>query len=299
MTDRVPLHILMTLNCDPPGSKGSIESPRTWELSSRAIEGFSTRVIRAGYVPTLFVAPQCVEEHDPLLEELARRGAEIGLYLHPPQIGDGRFGKSLGQYNADDQRALIDYGAERFADVLGSRPRSFRSGHFSASDVTYRQLFELGFRQGSLAEPGRQVAIREAVWLGKPHDPHYVDPDQKLQAGTMPFLEVPITTDLEGEVAHGVPFTLQIDAGPINTLLQPTIERSLARMQREDVAFRVLCFYTSNRFDYYDETNPQTQKLEALLDELEALDEQYELIPLTLSGAHERYRMLMRTVNNA
>ncbi|HEU5090547.1 MAG TPA: hypothetical protein VFT99_23995, partial [Roseiflexaceae bacterium] len=188
MTAKPPLHVLFTLNCDPAGSRTNAEAPPTWEHSSRSIEGFCIRVSRAGFRPTLFAALSCVEEQAPLLEELGRRGAEVGLYLHPPHIGDGRFKKYLGQYSADDQRSLIDYAAERFADQLGTRPRSFRGGHFSISNDTYRILFELGFRQGSLSEPGRALALRDAIWTNAPRDPHYVDKDNYLLAGVLPFL---------------------------------------------------------------------------------------------------------------
>jgi hypothetical protein len=296
MAAQPELHIIFTLNCEPPARVGS-DAPRTWEQSARGIEGFCTRILRAGQLPTLFAAPACVEEQDPLLEEAMRRGAEVGVLLHPPQIGDGRFSKSLGEYSAEDQRSLIDYAAERFADTLGHRPRSFRGGHFSASDATFRQLFELGFRQGSLSEPGRRLPMRRAVWEGAPQDPHYVDAEQHNRAGTLPFLELPVTTDPGNEIARGVPYTLQIEAGTVDALLRPTIETALERMEREQVAFRALCFYSCTRVDYYNDDDPHSKTLEGALDLIERLSGQYAIVPATIASAHDRFWAMRRAVD--
>jgi hypothetical protein len=293
------LHILFTLNCEPPRTKVNPEAPKTWEFGCRAMEGFCTRVFRAGYTPTLFAASECIEEQQPFFEDMAQRGAEIGLLLHPPQIGDGRFTKCLGQYPAEDQRTFIDYAAEKCADRLGSRPQSFRGGLFSANDATYRVLFDLGFRQGSLSEPGRQIARFESDWAGAPHDAHYVDAEQKKQTGSLPFLELPVTTDLRGEVVKGVPLTLQLAMGTFDALLKPTIEYALERMDREQTAFRMLCIAGANRFDYYGEQDPASESLEALLDYLEELGNTYTLVPVTAAMAHGQYRTIQRTQHNA
>ncbi|MDZ4722158.1 MAG: hypothetical protein SH847_27155 [Roseiflexaceae bacterium] len=297
MAEKPHLHVLFTINCPPPGVRANPDSPRTWEHSARAIEGFCVRTVRAGYPPTLFAASACVDEQAPLFDDVVRRGAEVGLFLHPPEIGDGRFSRYLGQYSVEDQRSLIEYSAEKITSTLGLRPRSFRSGFFSASNVTFRQLFELGFRQGSLSEPGRRIASREAVWDGAIADPHYINPEDRLRAGTMPFLEIPVTTNPAEELARGMPHALQIEAGNVDALLQPTIERHLARMQREDVAFRVLCITTSTRIDYYSDSEKHTQTLEKLFDWLETLAETHTMVPVTAALAHERFRVLRRTID--
>jgi hypothetical protein len=293
------LYILFSLNCEPPRTKLNTEAPRTWDIAARAVEGFCTRVIRAGYPPTLFIASECVEEQEPMFEDLAKRGAEIAMLMHPPQIGDGRFTKNLGQYSADDQRTLINYAAEKFADRLGTRPHSFRGGYFSANDFTYRVLFDLGFRQGSLSEPGRRIARYDAIWVDAPHDPHYVDPEHKERIGSMPFLELPVTTDTDGEVARGIPLTLELAMGTFDALLRPTVEGALARMERNQAPFRLLCIAAANRLDYYPDNDPPAQSLEALLDMFEVLAETYEIIPVTAASAHDHYRAHIRMKSDA
>jgi hypothetical protein len=298
MSIKPKLHILLSMNCEPPRSKVNIEAPKTWDFGCRSIEGFCIRVNRAGYIPTLFVSSECIEEQEPLFEDFAKQGAELGLLMHPPQIGDGRFKKCLGHYSADDQRTLIDYAAEKFADKLGARPQSFRGGLFSANDATYRVLFDLGFRQGSLSEPGRQISRFESIWVDAPHDAHYVNPEQKHRAGSLPFLELPVTTDLHSEVVKGVPLTLQLTMGTFDALLRPTIEYALERMEREQTTFRMLCVAAANRLDYYADNDLPSQSLEELLDMFEALGEQYEIVPVTAASAHGHYRAAQRMVQD-
>ena len=290
MADKLPLYVLFTMNCEPPKSRTAKSGPETWEMSARSIEGFCIRLGRAGYRPTLFSSLACVEEQTPLLEDIIRRGGEIGLFLHPPQIGDGRFKHYLGQYSADDQRSLIDHHAERFADNLGSRPHSFRGGHFSANNDTFRVLFDLGFRQGSLSEPGRVLPKREAVWQNAPIDPHYVDSANKLAAGGLLFLELPVTTDPEMEIAQGVPYTLQIEAGTLEAFHRPILQAYFERMDKQPAPFLNLVFYTCNSIDYYDEENQHARTLELILDELALLADRFTIMPVTMFQAHEFYR---------
>lgn len=290
MADRAPLHVLFTINCEPPKSRFLKTGPESWEMSARSIEGFCIRLGRAGHRATLLSSLACVEEQTPLMEDVIKRGNEVGLFLHPPQIGDGRFKRYLGQYNADDQRSLIDHHAERFADHLGTRPRSFRGGHFSANNETYRVLFDLGFRQGSLSEPGRNLPNRAAVWIDAPTKPHYVSREQHHTPGDLPFLELPVTTDPDIEIARGVPYVLQIEAGTLEALHRPIIESYLERMAAEVSPFYILTFYTCNSIDFYNEENAHARTLELILDEIERLSERFKIVPVTMTHVHDLYR---------
>jgi len=155
MNELPELHVIFTMGCDPiPRKAAAGDAPRNWEVSSRAIEGYTYRLARAGFPVTLFLDPWCVEEHTPLLEELMVQKAEYGAYVHPPNLLLSRFTRHLGEYNAADQRTMIEHVTDRFYEALGIRPRSFRGGRFSASDATFKVLYELGYRQGSLSRPG-------------------------------------------------------------------------------------------------------------------------------------------------
>src|SRR5690242_6406148 len=119
MNAKPTLHILFTMDCEPVMGKSVKQAPKTWEQSARAIDGFCNLLSSMGYPATLFVSAACAEEHAPLLEELAARNFELGLYVHPPTLEGSRntrFTRHLGNYNADDQRALIEAAIDRFYD---------------------------------------------------------------------------------------------------------------------------------------------------------------------------------------
>ncbi|HWQ14539.1 MAG TPA: hypothetical protein VNL77_17205 [Roseiflexaceae bacterium] len=291
MTDRPALHIVFTMDCDVVALKRSARDvPHSWEQSARAIEGYCNRLLAAGFPPTLFVSHEAAAEHTPLLEELAGRGVELGLLLHPPMMELGRFSRNLGEYDAEEQRLIADYAAERFADAIGVRPRSVRSGKHSANDATFKVLYDLGFRQGSISRPGWDVPRFAARWHGAHPDAHYVHPADRLRPGDLPFFELPLSTDPSHRFLDGMPIELTVDSGAVDAVHRPVIEARLAAMEAGALAFRALCLSTSSRPDYYADTDQHTRTLEALIDELGALSSQYTIVPTTLAGAHERFR---------
>ncbi len=292
MTARLTIHVLFTLDCESIAIRTAKEGPRTWEQSARAIEGFSNRLLRAGYPPTLFLAPQCAVEHTPLLEELAERGAELGLYVNPLQAEHGTYHNFLGTLSPEVQRRLIDEAAERFADAFGVRPRSFRPCKHSVSDDTYRLLYELGFRQGSIAQPGFVMRRIGVNWEHVAHHPRYVDSHNHERSGDLPFLDVPVTTDPDQRQITNQPYELRIDAGTFEALHQPVIDRAIERMINDAAAFCTLCFTADNRPAYDNDDDKHSRTLEAILDYLETLREYHDLVPATLVSAHERFRAL-------
>lgn len=295
MPERITIHVLFTLDCESIAIRAAKDGPRSWEQSARAIEGYCNRLLAAGFPATLFLAPQCVIEHTPLLEELADRGVELGLYLNPLQLDDGRYRSFLGSLPAQTQRDLIDRAAERFADAIGTRPRSFRPSKHSANADTYRLLYDLGFRQGSVAQPGFLLPRLGVEWEHVPHHPRYVDATNHEQVGDLPFLDVPVTTDPDQRQINNLPYELRVDAGSLDALHQPVVERAIERMDEDGVAFRTLCFTADNRPAYDKADDRHAETLEAILDYLETLGARYDIVPLTLAGAHERYRVSPHT----
>jgi hypothetical protein len=294
MTNKPALYILFTMDCEPAMGRGLKEGPANWELAARSSEGFCARLSWAGYAATLFVSPPCAEETAPLLEDLATADVELGLYLHPRHLGDNRFKKPLGKYAAEEQQALVEAGIERFRDALGVRPQSFRSALFSASDATYGVLFGLGFRQGSISSPGRDVPRDAARWTGAEPGVHYVDADDRLKAGNLPFLEVPVTTDPTRVGRAGWADDLWLESGEFEKWHRPIVQRQLERMAAENVEFRSLCIFTRNRVPYHEDAIAPSKTLEAFIDFCDELRETYEVIPTTVAGAHERWVSVTR-----
>jgi hypothetical protein len=294
MNELPELHVIFTMGCDPiPRKAAAGDAPRNWEVSSRAIEGYTYRLARAGFPVTLFLDPWCVEEHTPLLEELMVQKAEYGAYVHPPNLLLSRFTRHLGEYNAADQRTMIEHVTDRFYEALGIRPRSFRGGRFSASDATFKVLYELGYRQGSLSRPGFDARIYSAFWDGAELHPHYAHPDDRLKAGDLPFFELPITTDPERTREERMPFDLTIDSGSFEALHRPIIDMRLAQMAEAGMPFRAICISTANRYAYDKDDDKHARTLDQVLDYFEQLAGQYTIVPVTLAGAHERYRRVV------
>ena len=290
------LHILFTMDCEPVVAKAAKQAPKTWEQSGRAIEGFCDRLSSMGYPATLFVSAACAEEHGPLLEDLAERNIELGLYVHPPTLEGSRnprYPRHLGNYAEKEQRAMIESAAERFYDAIGSRPRSFRSGAFSASDATFQVLYELGFRQGSLSIPGRDLPRDAVAWNGAEPDPHYVNPADRLSAGVLPFLELPVTSDPDRFYRRGFPYELCIENSGVEDWHRPLIERSLERLEADQAPFRTLCLFTNNAPAYHRADELHSITIENLFAYFDTLEDRYDLVPTTLSGAHQHFRQLM------
>jgi hypothetical protein len=301
MNDKPRLYILFTMNCEPvigtPGKqKGPAGHPQTWEQSARSIEGFCDLLQSMGYPATLFLSAACAEEQAPLLEELAERKIELGLYVHPPTLEGSRkprFSRHLGNYNAADQRALIESATDRFYDAIGSRPHSFRAGAFSASDATFQVLYELGFRQGSLSIPGRNLPRDAISWNGAEPRPHYVNPSDRLHSGSLPFLELPVTSDPERFYVRGLSYELCIENSSVEDWHRPLIENTLERLEAEQAPFRTLCLFTHSGLAYYRNDDQHSITVERLLEYLDTLTSRYELVPTTLAGAHQHFRQLM------
>ena len=284
------LHILFTMDCERV-IRQSKHHAKTWEQSARSIDGFASCLLSAGYPVTLFVAPECAQELSPLMEELAGRGAEIGLFVDPPRLGNGHYSRPLGQYKPEHQHEIITLAAGFLEDALGMQPRSFRSGDFSASDDTFKVLYELGFRQGSLSKPGQNLPRQAASWVGAPVDAHYVDLTNRLRVGSFPFLELPATTDPAQYVYRGVPYELRIEMGTFADWVRPFIDSQIERMASEQVDFRSICIGTGNSVAYAEDDRA-SETIDALIDYFDVLGGSYEIVPVTLAGAHERFRSM-------
>ena len=286
-----PLHIAFTMDCERIRAESPPGGPDTWELSERAIRGYCERLLRHGYKPTLFLTPECAQRHAGMLSGLAERGVELGLHIHPQSLGDHRYLGYLGEYSAEMQRELVGAAAEMVTDAIGASPVSFRPGNFSANDDTYAVLYDLGFRQGSVSDPGRDCSNFAAVWKGAYSDAHYVDPNDRLALGGLPFLEVPLTTDPSRRQPSGFPYEIRIESGGFERWQEPILRNTMDRMVREETPFRTICVLTHNTFPYDDDLDPRAQTLDAMLAHFRELEScQVEVVPVTLQEAHTRFR---------
>lgn len=292
MSPGPPLAVLFTMDCLPPARKRGINPhPRTWEVSARNIDAFCARLIGGGHVPTLFCSLSVVANHTPLFEEYASAGAEVALLVDPSELRHS-LRHQLGHYGGDDQREIVRVSVHRFSQLLGSRPRSVRTMEFSASDETFAVLRREGFLQGSVSEPGRRVRQYQAMWEGAVPDPHLADPGDRLHAGNLEFLEVPVTTDA-AQSTGGVPPELCLDVGKFEQWHRPLAEAQLDRMEREGVGFRALCWLAHSGPPYGDADAPCTRALQSAIDFADSLRERFQVTSMTVAQAHSEFRRLV------
>jgi len=274
---REPLYVVFTMDCERIAAESPEGGPEDWDLSERAIAGFCETLLGEGIRPTLFLMPETAQRHKRLLRGLAAQGVDLGMHMHPQCFGDHRHTRYLGEYDRDEQSAILAEGLDTVGDALGARPRSFRSGNFSASDDTFPVLHELGFRQGCVSNPGRNIARFHAYWTGACQDVHRADAVDRLVAGQLDFLEVPLTTDPDRVDSNGWAPELRIESGGFRAHHLPIIERALERMDTERVAFRALCVFTHNCFDYSDGGVEQSGTLRDLVRHFGTLAEHHDV----------------------
>ncbi|MBI3973083.1 MAG: hypothetical protein HY332_17530 [Chloroflexi bacterium] len=277
------------MDCPPPGARALPHGPATWEAGGRAIDAFCTTVLRAGFAATLFVTPEAADAHAPLLEEYAGSGVDVGLLLQPPTLRGAGYKRYLGAYPGELQQQVVQDAVRRFEDALERRPLSVRSAMFSASDETFPQLATARFRQSSISSPGRRTPKYQAVWAGAAADTHFASATDRLQAGALPLVEVPATTDAT-QCRGGLSPDLAVENGTLDRWHAPLIASQLERHEREQIAFRTLCFVTTSRFPYQDRSSRPRYTLESLLSYLVGIDERYDVVPSTLAEAYAHFR---------
>lgn len=273
------IFIIFTMDCErirrysPPGG------PETWELSERSIKGFSEVLEDNGLTATFFIVPETAEKHRTLWLDLASRGFELALHYHPQSFRDGRWKDYLGGYPYLQQKVQLKEAVGDWVKALGVKPESFRPGNFSANDDTFRVLYELGFRQGSLTVPGRNIPEYKAVWVEANPYPHHVSPYNRLVEDGIDFFEVPVTVDMEKRVWQGKnPLELRVEFAELEDHIE-TIEKWVRHLVEADIQVKHLAAITHNTFDYSDKSSEIRKKLEGIARYVYRIPEEYGLNP--------------------
>jgi len=288
------LYVAFTMDCERIAAESPPGGPESWETSERAISGFCDTLLDQGITPSLFLTPECGNQHRRLLRKISRKGVELGLHVHPQSLGDHRYGRYLGQYDREAQRSIIGGAAESFRRTFGRRPGSFRPGNFSANEETFSVLVELDFRQGSVSDPGRNCPQFAASWRGSHPLPHWASAEDRLIPGNLPFLEVPLTTDPSRLHGNGFPYELRVESGNFDDYHRGIIEGALRHIRRNPGAFPALCLFTHNYFDYRDPGCQQAITLANIIDYLDTLRRDHEVRPVTLESMRQRFVELHR-----
>ncbi len=287
------LHVAFTMDCERVAAHSPPGGPETWEISERAIRGYCDRLLDAGFAPTLFCVPECAEYHTDMLLDYATRGVELGLHVHPRSFRGGDWTGYLAEYDRAMQRHIIAEELAATAAALRQRPTSFRAGNLSASDETFSVLVELGFQQGSNSIPGRNAPHFAAVWEGACPDAHWADEHSRLRPGTLPFLEVPITTDPSRRTPEGSPYELRIEHGTFEDYHRRTLESAIEDVDRRGASFLSICILTHNFFDYSDGQEVMTSTLDGFINYLRGMNTR-DVVAVTMTEAREAFEASSR-----
>jgi peptidoglycan/xylan/chitin deacetylase (PgdA/CDA1 family) len=282
--DTAVLYACFTMDCEEVGANQG--GPVTWEYGERAIRGYCETLSGHGLGATLFVVPKAANRYAATLRELARAGIEVGLHYHPQDHG---YPDYLGAFSAEEQEKMLREGMEQWSQALGSAPRVFRPGNFSANDATFPTLTRLGFLAGSVSCPLRNFVEAKANWVGALLYPHFAHKANRLLAGDLPFYEVPVTVDWESVMWGGkTPLELRIemvDARNHGYTVRKAVKRQLEAKSRQPC----LVVVTHNIFDYANPTEFRRQVLDGLVAEMQRTAEMNGLAlrPATLTGLRE------------
>lgn len=278
--------VYFNLSIDCEATQPSVSNP---DLGERATRGLADVLEYEGWRGTFFVIPADLEAHILLYKEMLKRGHEIGLHLHPSAQGYAEF---CGIYSAEMQEKIIGEAVNRFAKVMGSRPRSFCMGYGSANDYTYPVIVKLGFRHGMCSVPGRILPECASVWAGAPLFMHYVHPYNRLLIGDLDFVEIPNTIDWESRMWGGKhPQDLRIELVDAKNHFY-TIEKSLRRQIEEKVPVKLIHACTHNIFDYGDPKDFRRQTLEGVIKHFKniACNAKFKTAGVTLNEIASLYR---------
>jgi len=280
--------VAFTMDCErirrysPPGG------PESWELSERAIMGFVHVLEDNGFSGTFFIVPETAMRHRDLWLELKERGFELALHYHPQSFRNGEWRDYLGGYSYEEQKVQLSEAIKDWSRALGMRPESFRPGNFSANDHTFRVLYDLGFRQGSVSSPERNLPEYKAVWIGANPYPHHVSPTNRLIEGKLDFFEIPATVDRDKRVWNGKnALELRVEMAELDDHKE-TVDKWLRHLAENDIPIKHVVALTHNVFDYSDRMNEMRKRLEGIINYVYRFSDVYGLnvIPSTIKQIH-------------
>jgi hypothetical protein len=268
---RETLYLSFFIDCE--STQPQVRNP---ELGERATRGFAEVLEARGLRGTFHVIPGDAQVHAALYRDLASRGHEVGLHLHPAAYGKPDF---LGLFGPDEQRDLFAQGIDRFAQALGFFPHTVCPGYLSTNDFTYGVLRELGFRHGTTSFPTRTLAECASVHATAPLDAHYAHPFNRVLPGdgSFDFVELPPTVDPESRMwggKHPQDWRVELVDAKNHRF---TIDKAVKRQVEQRVPIKMLRGITHNIFEFGDPKDFRRQTLEGMLDAAVKIAEAHNL----------------------
>ena len=255
--ERLPseVHLFFTMDCervlDRDMSKHGIWGPPDWAFSERSIRRFDAILADEKLMATYFIVPDVARAHAKTWAELAARGNELGMHLHPQGFGDMKWKQFMPEYTQADQLKLLDEAMTAWQKAIGYRPLVFRPGNFSGSPTMFPTLLRAGLVAGSVSLPGRVRPAYHANWA------EFSPEAQFLPAGVDradAFLELPVTVrrgSADDGGRHRDPAHLRVEACSIGPEQFAEIIRKHLSAPPADASMpRILVVMTHNTPDY-------------------------------------------------
>ena len=286
------VYVLLTMDCEtaksdvtPYATQMSGSGPLDYRESERSIRGYVETAASYGFPTTLFAHPEVAVGNTELLLALEKHGACLGLHLHPYKLKGQNYKYDLGAYSATEQREILYRAMQVWESALGKPPQYFRAGYFSANDNTYQVLHELGFRGGSLSNPGRILPSHCSVWAGAEVYPHRAHFGFRLIKGDRDFINVPVSGAFGRPVARGHAGEQGYEWSYIPHAYdhRKIIQDVLRRFAGYEPRFGTIVTDTHNDQDYSDSEHPARQNLELILRSIQDFCKEMDLKPVGIT----------------
>ena len=258
-------------------------------LGERAIHGLTEIFKQYGCKGSFMVIPGDMKAYSPLLREMQNSGHEIGVHVHPVEQGYQEF---LGVYGYEAQLKIIGQARDVFTEMMGFAPKTFTPGYGSANDSTFPALYDLGFRQGLVSVPTRDLPQCACVWGSSPRWCSYAHRYNRCLEGDLDFVNVPGTLDPESRMWGGHhPQDLRIELVDAKNHYY-TVEKAIKAQISANVPVKYIKALTHNTFEYSDKGNFRRETLCKVIEATQKLAKQnnLEFTPANTATIAEKYR---------
>lgn len=282
------MKIYFELQTDCEATQSSVADPG---LGERALSGLSDILGKTGLKGTFQVVPGDLQVHGDIYKDLEAAGHEIGLHIHPNELGYDEF---LGVYGADEQIKIIGEAMATFKSIMGRDPVCFTPGYASANDHTFPVLETLGFKHGLVSIPTRNLPQCACVWGDSPLFAHYPHRHNRCLTGDVDFVNIPGTIDPDSRMWGGAhPQDLRVelvDAKNHFYTIKKAVDKQIAAGDKAPVKY--IKALTHNIFDYSKKTNFRRETLFGIIDAAKRICESAgcELVGATSADIAADYR---------
>lgn len=259
------------------------------DLGERASRAFADILGKEGLLGTFFVIPTDLEASGKLYRQIKDHGHEVGLHVHPADMGYQEF---LGVYGPDEQREILSQAADRFIQAMGYKPESICVGYAAGNDYTFSVMAELGFKHGMLSIPTRILPQCTSVWAGAPLDIHYVNAYNRILPGKLDLVNVPLTIDPDSRMWGGAhPQDLRVELVDAKNHWY-TIKKEVDREIENNSPVKYILSITHNIFDYSDKHDFRRETLLKVIKNAKSIIESvgYKPAAATMADIAEDYR---------